>query len=173
MSVCEPPNIAATEEERFRKVCEILESFDRNPHLLVPILQQVQEVYRYLPREIMEFVATSLGLPAAHVYGVATFYAHFTLEPKGRHLIRVCDGTACHVKGSTIILDALRQRLGLADDTKTTPDGLFTLETVSCLGACGLAPAMVVDEQVHGNLTPARATEIIDEIAHAEEAVAQ
>jgi len=159
-----------TPEVRFQLVCEILQRFNSDPRLLVPILQQVQEVYGYLPPEILEFVATSLGLPTAHVYGVATFYAHFTLEPKGKHHIKVCDGTACHVKGSTAILDALREKLNLKDGTKTTDDQLFTVETVSCLGACGLAPVVVVDEEVHGATTPSAITKLVDELAAKEEA---
>ncbi len=168
MTVCQCVQ-QATDQARFLEVCRILERFERNPRFLVPILQHVQEVYRYLPAEILEFVATSLGIPAAQVYGVATFYAHFTLEPKGKHQIKICDGTACHVKGSTAILDALRERLQLRGGANTTDDMLFTVETVSCLGACGLAPAMVVDEEVHGNLTPAQAVEIIDQIAREED----
>ncbi|MGB9690652.1 MAG: NAD(P)H-dependent oxidoreductase subunit E [Candidatus Sumerlaeaceae bacterium] len=154
---------------RFQQLCEILDRFERNPNLLVPILQQVQQVYRYLPPEALEYVATALGLPSAHVYGVATFYAHFTLEPKGKHQIRVCDGTACHVKGSTAILEALRERLKLEGSSTTTDDMQFSLETVSCLGACGLAPVVVIDDGVHGNLTPSQAVELVDKIAQQEE----
>jgi NADH-quinone oxidoreductase subunit E len=103
------------------------------------------------------------------VYGVATFYAHFTLEPKGKHVVRICDGTACHVKGSMNVYDALRERLNLAGTTETTPDLLFTIETVSCLGACGLAPVMVIDEKVYGQVTPAKALAVVEDIL-AEEA---
>jgi len=99
---------------------------------------------------------------------VATFYAHFALEPKGRYVVRLCDGTACHVKGSIAILDALRERLGLPEGKNTTPDMLFTVETVSCLGACGLAPAVVINEDVHGQMTPDTAVALIDEILQKE-----
>ncbi len=160
------PNVAA---EQFGKVCEILDRHGRNPAKLIPILQAVQNAYRYLPREILAFVATSLDLPPARVYGVATFYAHFTLEPKGKHVVRICDGTACHVKGSMAICEALRERLKLAEGMETTPDLLFTVETVSCLGACGLAPVMVIGEKVYGQITPAKAVTVIDAIL-AEEA---
>lgn len=159
-------NVAA---EQFGKVCEILDRHGRNPAKLIPILQAVQNAYRYLPREILAFVATSLDLPPARVYGVATFYAHFTLEPKGKHVVRICDGTACHVKGSMAICEALRERLKLAEGMETTPDLLFTVETVSCLGACGLAPVMVIGEKVYGQITPDRAVAAIDAIL-AEEA---
>ncbi len=165
MAPCLCEATRTSDKVRFQQVCEILERFERNPNLLVPILQQVQQVYRYLPPEILEFVATSLNLPAAHVYGVATFYAHFTLEPKGKHLIKVCDGTACHVKGSTQILEALRQHLQLKDSANTTEDMQFTVETVSCLGACGLAPVVVIDDDVHGNLSPAQAVQLVDQTA--------
>ena len=160
------PNVAA---EQFGKVCEILDRHGRNPAKLIPILQAVQDAYRYLPREILAFVATSLDLPPARVYGVATFYAHFTLEPKGKHVVRICDGTACHVKGSMAICEALRERLKLAEGMETTPDLLFTVETVSCLGACGLAPVMVIGDKVYGQVTPAKAMAAIDAIL-AEEA---
>lgn len=150
---------------QFEKVCEILDRYDRDPAKLIPILQLVQEEYRYLPEEVLTYIATALELPPARVYGVATFYAHFALAPKGKYVIRLCDGTACHVKKSIPILEALHERLGLTDKNKTTPDMLFTVETVSCLGACGLAPVMVVNDDVHGQMTPEKAVALIEEIA--------
>ena len=153
---------------QFGKVCEILDRYDRDPAKLIPILQAVQEEYRYLPEEILTLVATSLNLPPAKVYGVATFYAHFTLTPKGKHIIRLCAGTACHVKGSTALLDAIRKRLGLTGKQQSTPDLLFTVETVSCLGACGLAPAVVIDDKVHGQVTPEKAVALVEELINAE-----
>ena len=154
--------LAPTEGRKFEKVLQILDQHHRDRSRLVPILQAVQEEYRFLPEEVMTLVATSLGIPPAKVYGVATFYSHFALQPKGKYVIRVCDGTACHVKGSQELVDALRARLGQKGARKTTPDMLFTLETVSCLGACGLAPAMVVNEDVHGQLSPEGALAILD-----------
>jgi len=153
----------------FRRVIEILDDYQRDPHKIIPILQAVQEEYRYLPQEVLTFVATSLGVSPARVFGVATFYSHFSLEPKGRHILRVCDGTACHVKGSRKLIAALRERLNLTEKKHTTPDMLFTLETVSCLGACGLAPVLVVDDDVHGQITPQKAVEIVERLM-AEEA---
>ncbi len=150
---------------KFEKVCEILDRYGRDPGKLIPILQAVQDEYRYLPEEVMAFVATSLDLPPARVYGVATFYAHFALEPKGRFVIRICDGTACHVKQSIPILEAIRKRLGLDEKRRTTPDMLFTVETVSCLGACGLAPVIVINDDVHGQMTPQSAVALIDALA--------
>ncbi len=149
---------------RFEKVCEILDRHQRDPSKLIPILQAVQDEYRYLPEEVMAFVATCLDLPPAHVFGVATFYAHFALKPKGKYVVKLCDGTACHVKASIPILEALRERLGLTESRTTTGDMLFTVETVSCLGACGLAPVMLINEDVHGQLTPGAAVALIDAI---------
>jgi NADH-quinone oxidoreductase subunit E len=154
--------IAPTEGRKFEKVLQILDAHHRDRSRLVPILQAVQEEYRYLPEEVMTLVATSLGIPAAKVYGVATFYSHFALQPKCKYVIRVCDGTACHVKGSQDLVDALQGSLGLGGARKTTADMLFTLETVSCLGACGLAPALVVNDDVHGQVGPELALDILE-----------
>jgi NADH-quinone oxidoreductase subunit E len=153
---------------KFEKVLEILERNGNDPSRLIPILQQVQDEYRYLPEEIMTFVATSLGISPARVFGVATFYSHFALTAKGRYVIKVCDGTACHVKKSAGILEAVREKLRLTETKHTTDDLLFTIETVSCLGACGLAPAVVINEDVHGLMTPATAAALIDDIIRAE-----
>ena len=158
-----------TATRKLQKVCDILARYDYQPGKLITILQEVQEEYRYLPEEILTFVATSLHLPPARVFGVATFYAHFTLEPRGKYIIRLCDGTACHVKGSMDILDRLRQHLGLTDEQTTTPDMLFTVETVSCLGACGLAPVVVVNDKVYGQVTPAKAVELVESIQEEED----
>jgi NADH-quinone oxidoreductase subunit E len=149
---------------KFIQLCHILDRHGRKPSRLVPILQAVQEEYRYLPKEVLTYVATALDVSPARVYGVATFYAHFAIEPKGKHLVRLCDGTACHVKESLPILRAIQQRLGLTDQRKTTPDMLFTVETVACLGACGLAPVLVIDDQVHGQVTPDSAVKLIDDL---------
>lgn len=157
-------NNSGTQVRKFDQVCAILDKHERNPGRLIPILQEVQVAYRYLPEEVLAFVATSLRLPPAQVYGVATFYAHFTLEPVGKYVIRLCDGTACHVRGSTPILDAIRAKLGLSEKKRTTDDMLFTVETVSCLGACGLAPVMVVNEQVYGQMSPEKAVAVVDEM---------
>jgi len=166
----EQPSTAA---QKFERICDILDRNARHPARLIPILQAVQEEYRYLPEEVLTYVATALGVTPARVYGVATFYAHFALEPKGKHVIRLCDGTACHVRRSIPILNAIRERLKLDEKHKTTTDQLFTVETVACLGACGLAPVVVVDEEVHGGMTPERAVAVIDAIAVQEEAACQ
>jgi len=153
---------------QFSKVINILENHNNNEKDLIPILQEVQEEYRYLPEEVMVFIATSLDIPPAKVFGVASFYSHFTLKPKGKYVIKICDGTACHVKGSSAIIDALRSHLNLPKDEITTPDMLFTVEAVSCLGTCGLAPAIVINEDVHGLLNPEKAVEIITQIQEKE-----
>jgi NADH-quinone oxidoreductase subunit E len=155
---------------KFEKVCRILDKYDRSPSKLVPILQEVQHEYRYLPEQVQSFIATSLGLSPARVFGVASFYANFALEPKGKYVIHVCDGTACHVKGSERIKDALYEQLGLDEKKKTTPDMLFTVEAVSCLGACGLAPVMTINDEVHGQVTPEKAVELVNGIREREQA---
>ncbi len=158
------PGRPASNGRKFEKVVTILERNGRRPARLIPILQAVQEEYRYLPQEVLTYVATALDVSPARVFGVATFYAHFAIQPKGKHLVRLCDGTACHVKDSLPILDAVRKRLGLEGKRQTTPDMLFTVETVACLGACGLAPVMVIDDQVHGQVTPETAVRLVEEV---------
>jgi NADH-quinone oxidoreductase subunit E len=160
--------VAVDRAEKFEKVVSILNRFGRRPSGLIPILQAIQHEYQYLPEEVLTYVATSLDVPPARVFGVATFYAHFALEPKGKHVIRICDGTACHVKQSLPVLDALRQTLGTSEKNKTTADMMFTVETVACLGACGLAPVVVIDEQVYGQITPERAVGLVEDIRAAE-----
>ena len=154
---------------KFDKVCEILDRHERNPHHLIAIFQELQAEYTYLPEEIMTYVSTALGIPPSSVYGVATFYSHFTLEPKGKYIIRICDGTACHVKKSEDILKALQKHLGLGKNKKTTSDGLFTVETVACLGACSLAPAVVINGEVHGLMTPDSTIKLIEDIKKQEQ----
>lgn len=151
-------------QTQFDRVCEILDKYDKSPQKLIPILQEIQEEYKYLPEDIMTFISTALGVSPAKIYGVATFYSHFTLEPKGKYIIKVCDGTACHVKKSEGILNMLEKELGLGKSCKTTGDKLFTLETVACLGACGLAPVVVINDRVHGLMTPERTLELISDI---------
>jgi len=149
---------------KFDRACAILDKYEHNPNKLIPILQEMQAEYTYLPEEIMNFISIALQISPSTVYGVSTFYAHFTLEPKGKYIIKVCDGTACHVKKSEGILAALEKELGLSKEKKTTDDMLFTLETVACLGACGLAPVVVINEKVHGLMTPESTIALLNEI---------
>lgn len=152
----------------FSKVCDVLNKYENRPERLIPILREIQDIYRYLPEPVLTFVATSLQIPPARVYGVATFYSFFTLKPKGKYVIKVCDGTACHVKNSSGLIEAIRAHLQLTPEKPTTDDMMFTLETVSCLGACGLAPVVVVNEDVHPQMTPEKITKVLDEIASKE-----
>ena len=148
----------------FTVVDEILDRHPRNELSTIAILQDIQEYYHYLPKEVFPYVARAIGVGEARLYGVATFYENFSLEPKGKYVLRCCDGTACHVRGSLAVLDTLREELGLEGGKKTTDDLNFTVETVSCLGACGLAPAMTVNGVVHPAMTPEKASELIKEL---------
>jgi len=162
--------IKANENARkFSSVIEIISKYNKDKSRLITILQEVQEEYRYLPQEVITYIATALDMPVAEVYGVATFYAHFSLEAKGKYVIKVCDGTACHVKGSGRLLDTLQKKLQLSGEKNTTEDMLFTLEAVSCLGACGIAPVIIVNEQVYGEVDENRCHEIIDELKNIEQ----
>ena len=145
------------------KLDEILSSFEYKKSNLIAILQKVQEVYRYLPEDAMIYIGTKIeGLSPATVFGVATFYAQFSLEPKGKYEIKVCDGTACHVRGSMPVLTAIKNKLDLKDGVMTTEDGLFSLETVSCLGACGLAPVVVINDKVYPQMTSDAISIVLD-----------
>lgn len=128
---------------------------------LIPVLQDAQDVYGYLPVSVLEVISTHLEVPISQVYGVVTFYAQFHLDPRGKHIVRTCQGTACHVRGAGKILDALKESLGIPPG-KATEDLQFTLETVACIGACGLAPVIMVDQDTHGRLTPLAIPDILD-----------
>lgn len=148
-----------------KKVDEIIQSYGAKKSNLIAILQKVQEVFRFLPEDAMIYIGTKIeGLSPATVYGVATFYAQFSLEPKGKYEIKVCDGTACHVRGSMPVLNAIRARLNIKEGQLTTEDCLFSLETVSCLGACGLAPVVVINEKVYPQMTSDAVKIVIDTI---------
>ncbi len=146
----------------FSVVDKITEEFP--PTAIISILQAIQEHFHYLPREVFPYLSKKLGVGEARIYGVATFYENFSLEPKGKYVIKCCDGTACHVRGSTAILDKLREELALSPAKKTTDDLMFTVETVSCLGACGLAPALTVNDKVYPAMTPDKAAALIKEL---------
>lgn len=148
----------------FQAVDEILAQTGTEPSAIISILQHIQERYRFLPREIFPYLADKLSLSEARIYSVATFYENFALEPKGKYLIKVCDGTACHVRKSVPILERLRKELALTQDKRTTDDLMFTVETVSCLGACGLAPVLTVNDKVYPAMTPDKATALLTEL---------
>lgn len=151
-------------QKKFEKVCEIIAEHGDDASKLIPILHAVQREYRYLPEEILTYVSMRLKLPPAKVYGVASFYAHYALKPKGKYVVHICDGTACHVKGSIDILDAMYKKLGLSKEKPTSDDMLFTVETVSCIGACGMAPVITINEDVHGLVTPKMAVSLLEEV---------
>lgn len=142
----------------------IIDGLGAVPSSMIAILQSVQEHYRYLPGEIFPHMAKRLGVSEARIYSVATFYENFSLEPKGKFVIKVCDGTACHVRKSIPILERLRSDLGLSENKSTTDDLGFTVETVSCLGACGLAPVLTVNDKVYPSMTPDKASELLEEL---------
>ncbi len=149
----------------FAQIDEILKEFHYDKTKLIAVLQKVQSIYRYLPEEAMQYIGENIEeLSPATVYGVATFYAQFSLEPKGKYEIKICDGTACHVRGSMPVYEAVKKKIELKDGRMTTENGMFSLETVSCLGACSLAPAMVINEKVYPKLTGEAAEIIIDTI---------
>lgn len=147
----------------------IVERNGRDPSMLIQILHETQETIGYLPLEAQEIIARSLRIPLTEVYSVVTFYARFTTEPRGKHIVSVCLGTACFVKGSNLILERLERKLGVRSGG-TTEDGLFTLDSCRCVGACGLAPVMSVGAQVYGNLVPDMVDGILDEYRKKEEA---
>lgn len=146
------------------KTISIVQSHGCSTSNLIAILQDIQAACSYLSEESLTVVAEMLGVSVSSVYSVATFYENFSLEPKGRHIIKVCAGTACHVRKSGPIYDAIHEYLGLNDKRKTSSDGMFTLETVACLGACGLAPVMTVDGEVYPKMAPDAAIELLEEI---------
>lgn len=142
----------------------IIERYGKKASSLIPVMQDIQAEYRYLPGELLTYVARQIGVTEAKAYSVATFYENFSFEPKGKYIIKVCDGTACHVKKSIPVLEALYEELGLSKKKKTTDDMLFTVETVSCLGACGLAPTMTINDEVYPKMTPEKAVAVVREL---------
>ena len=152
----------------FTQAEEILASYGKDKKFLIAIMQELQNAYHYLPKEVLQYVADQLKITVAKVYSVATFYENFSLEPKGKYVIRICDGTACHVRKSIPILQRLREELQLSDKKHTTDDMLFTLETVSCLGACGLAPVITINDVVHASMTPDKAVELLTKMTQEE-----
>lgn len=144
-----------------REMDEILQKYKYEKSSIIPILQETQAKYRYLPKEAFSYLSENLGISTAKIYSIATFYENFSLEPKGKYVIKICDGTACHVRKSVPILERLQKELGLSANKVTTDDLVFTIETVSCLGACGLAPVLTVNDQVYAAMTPDKAQELL------------
>ena len=150
-------------KELYQKIDEII-SAHSGEKPIVAILQDIQEEYRYLPRESFDYLSEKLGVSLAKIYSIATFYENFSLTPKGKYVIKICDGTAGHVRKSIPILEALRKELGLTDGKNTTDDLMYTVETVSCLGACGLAPVLTVNDKVYPAMTPEKAVDLLSEL---------
>lgn len=148
----------------YEKTDEIIAMHGNKPSALIPIIQDIQSEYRYLPPELLNYVAKQIGITEAKAFSVATFYENFSFEPKGKYVIKVCDGTACHVRKSMPILEELYKQLGLSKKKHTTEDMMFTVETVSCLGACGLAPTLMVNEDVHPKMSPEKVIELLEEL---------
>ena len=142
----------------------ILEKYDYDKTRIIAIMQDIQEKYRYLPKEALEYVAAKVKMSESKLYGVATFYGNFSMDAKGKYLIRVCRGTACHVRKSSNVLQALYDATGTSEHNPTSSDGLFSLEIVSCLGACGLSPVVVVNDTVHAAMTPEKAKALVEQL---------
>lgn len=146
--------------ENFEKLQGVIDEYKEKKGALIPVLQKAQDIFGYLPLEVQKFIAKGMDVPLQRIYGIATFYAQFSLEPKGEHTIGLCMGTACYVRGAQNVLEKLKEELGV-DVGGTTEDLKFTLTATRCLGCCGLAPVMMIDDDVYGRLTPDRIPEIL------------
>lgn len=146
---------------KMQELKQFIEAHKNDKGPLMPVMQKAQDIFGYLSLEIQSVIAEGLGIPVSEVYGVATFYSQFSLEPKGEYTISVCTGTACYVKGAQAVLDEIEKNLGIACG-KTTPDGKFTLEATRCIGCCGLAPVLTINGDVYGRLAPADVHEILE-----------
>lgn len=158
-------DIDITEEftpEQMKKLDEIINRSKDKPGSLIPILEESQMVLGFLPMPILKIIAKGLKLPLSRVYGVVTFYSFFTMKPRGKYTLRVCLGTACYVRGGKAIYEKVKKELDI-EEGDTTEDRLFTLETVRCVGACGLGPVIFVGDNVHGRLKPAKAKEVLSQ----------
>ena len=154
--------ILDTAERKF--LDEVLQKHDTDKSKIIAIMQDVQEKYRYLTQEALEYIAAKVGMSESKLYGVATFYGNFSLDAKGKYVLKVCRGTACHVRKSSTVLQALYDATGTDEHNPTSDDGLFTLEIVSCLGACGLSPVVMVNDTVHAAMTPDKARALVAEL---------
>ncbi len=162
MKTCERPSKKSIDQEELdlTQLRAILDQHKDHAGVLIPVLQESQKVYGYLSEDILATIADDLGLPLSQVYGVATFYSQFRLQPHGENIIRVCHGTACHVSGAKEITAAIEKQLGIVSGA-TTKDRKFTLDTVACLGCCSLAPVLMINEETHGRLTAGKAKKVV------------
>lgn len=144
----------------------VLEEYAYVPGSLITILQHTQDIYGYLPKEAIQKISSATGIAEAEIMGVGTFYTQFRFEPVGKYLILLCQGTACHVNSSELILQTIKDELGI-DDGQTTKDGLFSLKCVACLGCCSLSPVMMINDDTYGSLTPDKTRKILNELREA------
>lgn len=156
------------DNKKYQELAKYIEELDYKPTELIAILHRAQHLFGYLPREVQEFIADKLNINVSKVYGVVTFYSFFTMEKKGKYVINICMGTACFVRGADKILREFEEKLGIKNG-ETTPDGKFTLSTLRCVGACGLAPVVQVNGKTYGNATLETVTEILEEYSKEEE----
>ncbi len=159
---------ATAEQDLASRLTPVVEKYRGKKGATIPLLAEVQKSFGYLPEDALNFVAKALDMPSAELFGVATFYSMFRLEPEGKYVIRLCRGTACHVQGSALVGAQIQRYLGIPEG-KTTEDGMFTLQYVACLGCCSLAPVMMVGDEVHGKLTPESAVSILEKYRKEEE----
>lgn len=162
--MCECSN----KDEKLLELDSVLDDLGRDAGNLITVLQHTQDIYGYLPAEIIYYIAGQLNISPAKIYGVATFYAQFRLEPVGKYLIMLCKGTACHVNGADRIESAISTELGI-ENGQTTPDGLFTLKNVACLGCCSLSPCMMINDEAYSSLTPEKAIRVLNEYRNRKE----
>ena len=155
-------------EINYAVIDSILEKYAYDKTMIIAVMQDVQAEYRYIPKDVLKYIGKKMNMTVASLTGVATFYENFSLTEKGKYIIRVCDGTACHVRKSADIQQALFDAIGMTPEDNMSADGLFTIERVACLGACGLAPVCTVNGVVHAQMTPKKARELIAELREAE-----
>lgn len=151
-------------EKEWELLNQLLDKYRGIKGSVIPVLQQAQEIFGYLPKDVLLKISKEIDIPISQIYGIVTFYSQFHLNPRGKNIIRCCLGTACHVRGAAVIFDEIKKKLGLKDGEVTTPDLKFTLESVACIGACGLAPCLMVNDETHGRLTPENVSEILDAV---------
>ncbi|MDI6601986.1 MAG: NADH-quinone oxidoreductase subunit NuoE [Thermoanaerobacteraceae bacterium] len=149
------------EKDKYKRLHDVIDAYKDKPGALIPVMNEAQEIFGYLPFEVQKEISEGLNVPLTKVYGIATFYSRFTLHPAGKYRIGVCLGTACYVKGSSLILDKIKEKLGI-DVNETTPDGKFSIDSTRCLGCCGLAPVMMINNDVYGKLSPDDVDKILE-----------
>ena len=157
--------VEKSSEKAWGQLAVLLDKYRGTKGSVIPVLQQAQDIFGYLPKDVLVHISKEIDVPISQIYGVVTFYAQFHLAPRGENIIRSCQGTACHVRGAKAVLVSIKEKLGLKDGQATTPDLKFTLETVACIGACGLAPVFMVNDDTHGRLTPESVGPILDKYA--------